>query len=341
MTLETTRLILRPWRESDAEDLFEYARDPRVGLIAGWPPHRNVEESLEIIRTVFAQEETYAICRKTDGLLMGCIGLQTGENTDMTDRTDEAEVGYWLGVPFWGKGYMPEAVKELQRHVFEDLHMRALWCGYYQGNERSRRVQEKCGFSYVRTTEGLELPLLGETRTGICNLLTREDWEKTRLIVRPAYRDELPRINEIRCQVNDLHVAGRPDIFRPGFGAELQNLLFERYNTENWRILAAVLDGTVCGFASVEYLDRPQSPYNLARKMYHVEEFGVDSAFRRRGVGSALVAYMKRDAQEKGFSRIELDMWEFNQGALKFYESAGFRTYRRYMELYADGGEQE
>lgn len=337
MILKTTRLILRPWRESDAESLFQYASDPRVGPIAGWPPHASVEESLQIIRTVFAADHTFAICRREDNIAIGAIGLQTGENTDMTDRADEAEIGYWIGAPFWNRGYMTEAVKEIQRYAFQDLRMRALWCGYYLGNERSRRVQEKCGFSYVCTTEGMELPLLCETRTEISNLLTREDWEKTRLAVRPAFRDELPRINDIRMQVNELHVAGRPDIFRPGFCPELQDVLYERFDAESGQILAAVLDGNVCGFASVEYLDRPESPYNLARKMYHVEEFGVDAAYRRMGAATALVEYMKRDAREKGFSRIELDMWEFNQGALAFYESAGFRTYRRYMELYTDG----
>lgn len=154
-----------------------------------------------------------------------------------------------------------------------------------------------------------------------------------RILVRQAEVSELPRINEIRRYVNDVHAEGRPDIFRPGFNSQLQQHLYDCYSKENWRIFVAVLDGEVCGFASVEYLDRPESPYSLARRMYHVEEFGVDPSFHRMGVASALVDFMKQDARERGFGKIELDMWEFNTGALAFYEAAGFATYRRYMEL--------
>ena len=157
---------------------------------------------------------------------------------------------------------------------------------------------------------------------------------KDEILVRPASYEELARINEIRRYVNDVHVNGRSDIFRPGFSAELEQILYKRYETENWVILAAEVEGQIAGFAAVEYLDRPESPYNLARKMYHVEEFGVDPDFHRRGVATALVEYMKKDAAERGYPRIELDMWEFNQGALAFYENVGFQTYRRYMELW-------
>lgn len=157
--------------------------------------------------------------------------------------------------------------------------------------------------------------------------------ENAAITVRPAAYEELARVNEIRRYVNDVHVAGRPDIFRPGFSRELEQILYQRFETENWDILVAVLDGKIAGFASVEYLDKPESPYNLARKMYHVEEFGVDPAFHRKGAATALVEYMKRDAARRGYPKIELDMWEFNQGALAFYENAGFATYRRYLEL--------
>lgn len=61
MELRTERLILRPWEESDAESLYEYAKDPAVGPIAGWPTHISVENSLEIIRGVLSEKETYAV----------------------------------------------------------------------------------------------------------------------------------------------------------------------------------------------------------------------------------------------------------------------------------------
>ena len=58
-TMETERVLLRPWHDSDAESLFKYASDPDVGPRAGWPPHKSVEESLEIIRTVFLPVNVY------------------------------------------------------------------------------------------------------------------------------------------------------------------------------------------------------------------------------------------------------------------------------------------
>ena len=98
--------------------------------------------------------------------------------TDMTEKDDECELGYWIGKPFWGNGYIPEAANALIRRGFEEPGMNVIWCGYYDGNEKSKRVQEKCGFAYYRTTENLEVPLLGETRTGHTNILTKEQWKK-------------------------------------------------------------------------------------------------------------------------------------------------------------------
>lgn len=175
-TLQTERLLLRRWTESDAENLFLYASDPDVGPICGWPPHQSAEESRFVIQNVFTGPECYAVCLKEDKKAIGCIELKLKGRTDMTDRDDECELGYWLGKPFWGQGIMPEAAREIIRHGFEDLGMKKIWCGYYDGNHKSRRCQEKCGFIYQWTTEGLEVPLMHETRTGHVSLLTREAW---------------------------------------------------------------------------------------------------------------------------------------------------------------------
>lgn len=177
MILETKRLILRPWREDDAEMLYTYARDPEVGPPAGWPPHTSVENSREIIRTVLSAPETYAVCLKTDGNPIGSIGLH---RNDLAELEDEYELGYWIGKPYWGQGLIPEASRELIRHAFEDLGMKRIWCGYYDGNEKSHRVQEKLGFVYHHTTEGIEVSLLGEIRTGHAMLMTREIWEQNK-----------------------------------------------------------------------------------------------------------------------------------------------------------------
>lgn len=178
MIFETKRLILRPWREDDSQELFNHAKNPDVGPAAGWPPHTSVENSREIIRDVLSANETYAVCLKENGKPIGSVGLKMGTATDMTDREDECELGYWIGRQFWGQGLIPEASRELLRHAFEELQMQTVWCGYYDGNTKSRRVQEKLGFLYHHTTEGLEVSLLGETRTGHVMIMTKEMWEK-------------------------------------------------------------------------------------------------------------------------------------------------------------------
>ena len=179
--LKTERLILRRFEESDAENVFEYAKDPAVGPIAGWPPHKSVGESLDVIRNVFSAAECYAVCLKEDGKAIGAIELKLNGHTDMTDRDDECELGYWLGRPFWGQGIMPEAAREMLRHAFEDLGMQNVWCGYYDGNTKSKRVQEKCGFRYQWTTKDVDVPLMHEKRTGHVNLMTKDSWFWSRL----------------------------------------------------------------------------------------------------------------------------------------------------------------
>ena len=148
MILTTDRLILRPWEETDAEDLYEYAKDERIGPPTGWPAHTSVGESRGIIRTVLSEPETYAVCLKEDGRAIGSIGLMIGKQSNIGLPDTEAEIGFWIGVPFWGRGLIPEAVREISRYAFEDLHLETLWCGYFEGNDKSKRVQEKCGFIY-------------------------------------------------------------------------------------------------------------------------------------------------------------------------------------------------
>ncbi|TCD53648.1 N-acetyltransferase [Alloscardovia theropitheci] len=176
MVLETDRLIMRRWEERDAEDLFKYASDPDVGPAAGWPPHKDVSESLDVIHNVFNGKEVYAVCLKENGKAIGAIDLKLNGHTDMTERDNECEMGYWLGKPFWGQGIIPEAVEEMLRHAFEDCDMNKVWIGYYEGNNKSKRVQEKCGFVYQRTTPDVDVPLMHEKRTEHVSVMTREDW---------------------------------------------------------------------------------------------------------------------------------------------------------------------
>lgn len=176
MKLYTERLILRPWHVTDAESLYACASDPRVGPVAGWPPHTSVAESERVIRTIFSAPETYAVTLRGDDRPIGCVGLQTGDGSNMPLEEGEAEVGYWLGVPYWGQGLTPEAIAALIRHAFADLGMATLWCGHFDGNEPSRRVQEKCGFRHRRTEANRHFATIDAFRTIHISSLSRQEW---------------------------------------------------------------------------------------------------------------------------------------------------------------------
>lgn len=176
--IETDRLLLRPWREEDAEALYKFASDPDVGPAAGWPPHTSVENSLEIIRTVFAAPETYAVVLKDSGEAVGCCGIMFSDSLHTADMlSGEAEIGYWIGKPYWGKGLIPEAVTALLSRCFNELELNAVWCGYYDGNNKSKRVCEKCGFKYHHTASDITSPL-GDKRTEHLYLMTKTDYEE-------------------------------------------------------------------------------------------------------------------------------------------------------------------
>ena len=173
--LETKRLLLRPFTEADADDLYEYAKDPRVGPIAGWPVHTGVDNSREIIRTVFAAPNVFAVVDKAGGKVIGSAGFVGGDFPELPGPANE--IGYALSPAFWGRGLMPEAVNELLRFGFEQLGLNAIWCSHYDGNQKSKRVIEKCGFRY-RFSRETEVTLMNERRLTHFYALIREEWEE-------------------------------------------------------------------------------------------------------------------------------------------------------------------
>lgn len=154
--------------------------------------------------------------------------------------------------------------------------------------------------------------------------------------IRFATEADLPRVNELRRQVNDVHVAGKPEMFRADFGEALQAHLYTLFSQEDHAVLVAETEAGIVGFACVKFVDRPETPYRSAPRYLDVDEFGVDESCRRQGIGRELFGAIRELARERGLNRIELNMWEFNEGALKFYESIGFSTFRRYMEYTFD-----
>lgn len=163
MILYTQRLILRPWKPEDAAKLYFYAKDPIIGISAGWAPHTSEHESMRVIEGPLGREETYAIVLKDTDEPIGSVGLLNREDANCEMDDDEAEIGYWIGYPHWGNGYAPEAVLGILRHAFDDLNKKGIWGSYYDENARSGRVQAKTGFVYHHT-EAHHIDAMGDER---------------------------------------------------------------------------------------------------------------------------------------------------------------------------------
>lgn len=152
-------------------------------------------------------------------------------------------------------------------------------------------------------------------------------------MVRFAEEKDIEKVNELRKQVNDIHVEGRPDIFKPDFGAEIRDVAKSFIHDEDKDIIVAVRDGEICGMLCVEVVNKPESPYGMARSFYHVVEVAVDEKHRQEGVGRELFEFIKTDAARRGLDKIELDAWEFNETAIEFYRAVGFKVTRRWFEF--------
>lgn len=144
-TIQTERLLLRRWRGSDAERLFQIASDPRIGPRCGWLPHTDAAYSLNVIQTILSADGTYAVTIPETDTAIGSISLQPTHNPTCIGHL---ELGYWLAAEYWGNGLIPEAAEALIRCGFENLGLTELWCSHFAENHNSRRVIKKLGFHY-------------------------------------------------------------------------------------------------------------------------------------------------------------------------------------------------
>ena len=155
MIIETDELLFRSWQDSDAKELYEIAKSPLVGPPAGFDIHESVEHSLGFINKCWYTENDFAVVRKSDDVIIGGASIMIGKRSLLNLPEDEAELGYWLGESFWNKGYATKILRQLTDFSFSRLSCSKLWCGYYEGNEASRRVQEKCGYKYQFTIDDM------------------------------------------------------------------------------------------------------------------------------------------------------------------------------------------
>ncbi len=148
--LETERLILRPWRMEDAEDMYAYASTSKVGPMAGWKPHDSLDESKKILAMFIEEDDTWALELKETHRVIGSVGLHDSKRAELSyDR----EIGYVISEDYWGKGIVVEAVKAVMAYAFSELQMNTLLVAHFSFNNQSKRVIEKLGFEYVMHLE--------------------------------------------------------------------------------------------------------------------------------------------------------------------------------------------
>ncbi len=172
--LHTERLTLRPWKQDDLADLFEYASVPGVGEMAGWEHHADDQVSQKILDSFIAGKKTFAL--DYNGKVIGSLGIEKYSEDRFPEFAEKRcrEIGYVLAKPYWGMGLMPEAVREVLRWLFEDEKLEMVICGHFLRNPRSARVQEKCGFRHY--DYGKYETRMGTIEDDEINILTRDEW---------------------------------------------------------------------------------------------------------------------------------------------------------------------
>ncbi len=338
-TVETHRLILRRFRIEDTHDMFEnWASDPEVTRYLTWPTHRDMTVTNAVLsdwipRYGDGDYFNWAIEERTSSRTIGNISV-----VYLDTETESAEIGYCLSRAFWGRGIMPEALRAVSDYLFDTVGLKRVFARHDVRNLKSGRVMEKAGMK----AEGC-LRNAGKNNSGICDIVIRAVMRDDREAgvqrehmnwnVRFVQASDLENVNALRREVNDLHVEGRPDIFKAGFGPELRDYVYQIYADPDKKIIVAERNGVICGFAVLNHIRKPDSPFMNAREFLDVDEFGVGKDFRRQGAASAMIEFIRDYAKNCGVTRLELNMWEFNRNALAFYEVSGFTTYRRYMEM--------
>ncbi|MFT8321886.1 MAG: GNAT family N-acetyltransferase [Bacillus sp. (in: firmicutes)] len=179
--LNTNRLMLRSWQETDSKDLYEYACNELVGPNAGWAPHKSEEESKEIIKLFLTNDHTYAIVWNEENKVIGSIGIHERKPDSSLSHLKQREIGYALNPKYWGRGIVPEAVNKLIDYGFTELQLDVIWCGHFDFNRNSRRVNEKCGFTYRLQKTGVVPLLNNKLVTSYYYCLFRADYSKKKL----------------------------------------------------------------------------------------------------------------------------------------------------------------
>jgi len=312
--IETERLILRAWRENDVEDFYEYASVDGVGQMAGWLPHKDIEESRTILGFFIRDKKTFAIELKENGKVIGSLGLEERDGEpEVPEGSMGREIGYAIGKHYWGRGLVPEAVKAVIDYCFNELNFDWLTCGHFIRNDRSRRVVEKCGFQYVKdiihhtrfgTEEPTKLYILENTGKIVRQMSAPVDvssitLETVRLLLRPVNLNDLSDIHEFSSDPEVAELAG----FQPSESLEMSAKRMLEYMDDN-ETLAVVLksENKLIGTISIQKREWTMYPIDRRRKG---REFGFD--LNKKYWGRGLMPEAVKAVSEYCFNTLDYD----------------------------------
>jgi len=288
-TIETERLILRGWQLNDLDDLFEYAKNPNVGPMSGWEPHANKEVSLNVLKHYLANDDRWAISLKENGKVIGSIKLRPDENRG---NYKAKYISFALSFDYWGKGYMTEAVKGVVKYVFDEMEIDLLSAFHFPHNIRSKRVLEKCGFTYEVTIKHGNTIYDGQIFDTVCYSLLKTDYYKSmkEYQIIEITPDELSKCVSFWGDGNDSRLIERNTfVYKRGSEYVGGFALFERYEK--------------CG---------------------HFSHFFVKSDLRGQGIGSSLLEFAIEHLKKTGMEVMRLHVDKDNLRAIKLYEKYGF-----------------
>lgn len=327
----TDRLILRPWTIADLNDFYEYARVEDVGQMAGWLPHKSIEESRQILSSFIEQKKTFALELRESGKVIGSLGVEELRPDPVGEGRFGRELGYVLNKDYWGRGLMPEAVKAVISYCFSELGMDYLTCGHFLRNQRSRRVIEKAGFQYLR--DGLYQTRYGTQEQEALYILhnpakisapfdaSATRLETLRLLLRPLASEDWGALYPTLTDREIADLTGWKPV-----ATEQEAETFAQSHVEQNETLALVLkeNGQMIGTLSVQ--ERPWVEYPINQALRGRElGFDLNRDYWGRGLmPEAVLAVCEHCFEALGYDFVTCGAFRRNERSMHTIEKCGF-----------------
>lgn len=153
-------------------------------------------------------------------------------------------------------------------------------------------------------------------------------------MVKIAKKDDCKEINLIRKEVLLFHAKVENEYFKTDFNQEFQDYIYEFFDSESKYVFVSINNGKIVGYAMIDLMIKPETPYRRSLKFVEIVEIGVLENYRDGGIGTELINFIKDFAKEKGFNQLKLDVWNFNKKAMNFYKKNGFEDYRTFFRMH-------